>query len=167
MAGSPLHYPLLFVKSIYPAILETGAAQTSEYLQLCCLRRSVHWQGMTIGALVSKETSRYRPWQTYRTKRPVHSQLSIDYILIPTHRYPVIYMLSLRDQEEPPSKLIYAEGSGIEPGDYRTVEVSPRNLLGGISQTTFTPSCSHRFDSPAGSLTEAFVPLRPDSDIRN
>lgn len=97
----------------YPTILEIGAASWSGYLQLSCIPGSIRWQGMIIGTLVSKERSYYGPSQqdSIIYPRPVCPQLGIDYVSVPTHHLPLIYTLSLRDQQEPPSKFIHVEAS--------------------------------------------------------
>ena len=105
-----------------------------------------------IDSLVIRETSRYRPTQNRSiiTRRPVGWQLRMDYIPALMHHCPLTYTLWLRDQQEPPSKPIHVSASDANPGV--GVDASPWDLLDGISQTIFSPCCSHRVDSPAGSL---------------
>lgn len=157
---------------VYPAVLETGVAQRSGYLQLRCYPGSVRLQGTSIGALVSGERSHYRPTpdESSGSARPVHPefpQLGSKFIPKPTNHDPLIYSLLLKDQQEPPSKFIHLEGSAGPFGSHPAVDASPWDLLDGISQTIFSPSCNHRMDSPAGRLGEEFVLVRPDSNIRS
>lgn len=155
---------------VYPAVLETGAAQKSGYLELRCIPGSVRWQGITIGALVSEERSHYRPTPdepsvSMRPVRPVFPRSLSGFVPKPTHHDPLTYTLLLRHQQEPPSVLIHLEAPA---GPSRSaVDASPWDLLDGIGQTIFSPSCSHRIDSPAGSLGEEFVLVRPGRDIRS
>ncbi len=130
---------------------------------------------MIIGALVSEERSYFRPTQqdSVRAPRAIGPQTGIDYIPTPAQNEPFAYRLSLTDQQEPSSNSIHVEGSYSylrKNGKRRvrtSLKASPWDMLDGISQTIFSPSCSHRIDSLAGSLGEGFVLHRPDGDIQN
>lgn len=164
--------PLLTAKSFILLSWKQDSPKRSGYLQLRCYPGSVRWQGTSIGALVSGERSHYRPTpdESSGSARPVHPefpQLGSQFIPKPTNHDPLTYSLLLRDQQEPPSKLIHLEGSAGPIGSHPAVDASPWDLLDGISQTFFSPSYRHRIGSTVGSLGEEFMLVRPDSDIRS
>ena len=123
---------------------------------------------MSIGALVSEERSHYKPTpdESSVCVRPVHearSKVGIKFIPKPTYHLPLAYTLLLRDQQEPPSKLIYVQASANPTIGTFAFNASPQDLLDGISQAILSPTRSHTVHSPACSLGAAFVLLAADT----
>lgn len=150
---------------IYPSILEIPSHHLSAYLQLKCTPGCLIWDGSILGALVSKEASKFK-----LAPRPTPPATSVEYS--PTRRRVQIkpFSLTLGELQQKDSLYFFTTLASIFIGE-RYIPLFPRldtfdvnvwDWIDGISQAILSPACVHRYDSPVGALGEHFMFLRKE-----